>query len=318
MGKGSSETTTTAISQEDANSVRAGRTAGQATANAANAGPWAQGVNQLTQQALGQYGDMYNQYGQMGGQGQNLFNQASQVGMQTGLEGLGGYMNPMLEQYFAGMDPMYQRAMEQANMMAKQGASGAGMAFGQNSRAGLMQGQAIGDIMRQQMADYGNRQYQSASDAANMLMADRNRIGSYQGMYGQMGLAGLGGQMDVTKNQMLGGDYLRNVASQQAQDPYMRRAAAQQAIQSGHGQNISTSTTTEKSGDLLGDILSVGSTIGSFAVPGAGGLLGGLLGGGGGAPQITSQMAQATQPQNVMGPTVQPLDFAAWNNPWGD
>ena len=39
---------------------------------------------------------------------------------------------------------------------------------------------------------------------------------------------------------------------------------------------------------------------------GALGALGGIFGGGGGGPQITSQMAQATQPAGVMGPMVSP------------
>ena len=314
MGKGSEESQTTRISAEDAASVRAGREAGQATAGAAMSQPWAQGLDPLTGQAIGQYDQQYGQYGQYGQQGMDLFGRASEVGMGMGLEGMDAYMNPMLQQYYQGMDPMYARAYEQAGQTAGQQATMQG-AYG-GSRGAIMEGQMRGDVQRSQMADYGGMQYQAGRDAAGMLMQDRSRIGGYQDMYRGMGLDALGGQADITRNQAMMGDYRRNVAQQQAQDEYMRRMAAQQGIQSGHGQNIETVQTTRKEGDLLGDVLAVGGMAGGLLMPGAGGILG-QLGGGRQGPQVTSQMAAATQPQGVMGPTIQPQDLGAWNDPWG-
>jgi hypothetical protein len=313
MGKGSTETQTTALSEEDAASIRAGRDAGAATAAAANAGPWAQGLDPYTHQAGQQYDDIYGQYGGFGDVFSDLLRQSSDIGMQTGLQGLESYMNPMLGSYFAGMDPMYQNAYAQAGQTADQQATMQG-AFG-GSRAGIAEGQARGDVQIAQLADYGSHQYQAARDAAGMLMDDRSRIGGYQNLYAGMGLNALAGQQDVTRNQAIMGDYRRNVAQQQAQDEYMRRAAAQQGIQAGHGENISTSVTSEKEGDLLGDVLSVGGMAAGALIPGAGGLLGMLGGGGGGGPNVTSQMAAATQPQNVMGPTINPQQFTDWVDP---
>lgn len=308
MGKGSTETITTQIGESDAAATEMGRVAGQQTATAANATPWAQGLDPLTGQAIGQYGQQYDQYGQYGDQFNQWAQQGMATGMQTGLEGLGGYMNPMMDQYRAGMDPMYARAYEQAGQTAGQNATMQG-AFG-GSRSAIMEGQMRGDVQRSQMADYGQRQYQSAQEGARMMMEERARMGGYGQNFSGMGMNALAGQGDVTRNQAIMGDYRRNVAGQQAQDEYMRRAAAQQAITGSYGRTIQNTTTTEKPGDLLGDVMSVGGTLGGFA-----------FGGGGDNPMadlgVTSAMAQATQPGPIQGPSAQPINFAQWNDPWG-
>ncbi len=295
MGKGSTETTTNTLGRGDTQHIQSGRDAGAATASQAlNGGPWAQGMDPLSQQAIDQYGQQYGQYGQLAGNynamAQNALGQAGQ----TGLGGLGGYMNPMLQQYFQGMDPMYQRAYDQSALHARQQATGAGQAFGQNSRSGLMEGEATGNVQRQQMADYGNVQYQTGRDAAGMLMGDRARLGQLGMGMGGMGMNAMGAQNTLTGQQAQMGDYRRNVDQQVAQDPYMRHAAAQQAWNTSYGKDQVQRTTSEKSGSLLNDALSIGGMAASFLVPGAGGALG-MLGstGGGQQPNYNVQNPQS-------------------------
>jgi len=295
MGKGSEETTTTRLSQEDINATQAGRDAGYATADAAYGGSWAQPLDPMSEQAGGQYGQMYDAYGNLAQQYGQQFQQASQIGMGMGLEGLSGYMNPMLEQYYAGMDPMYQRAYAQAGQTAGQQATQQG-AYG-GSRSAILEGQMRGDVQRSQMADYGRVQYGAARDAAGMLMQDRARIGGYQGMYGGLGMDALSGQMGATGAQAGYGDYRRNVAQQQAMDEYMRRAAGQEAIQSGYGRDTERTTTSEKGGDLFGDILAVGGTAAGIAFPPAAPAIN-LLGG---QPQAAPQAPQGANPWGMGG-----------------
>ncbi len=134
--------------------------------------------------------------------------------------------------------------------------------------------------------------------------------------YAGMGMNALSGQGGVTRNQAIMGDYRRNVASQQAQDEYMRAAAAQNAITGSYGRDIKRTETSVKEGDLLGDVMSVAGTVGGFVAGGPAGAAA-MSSLGGGQPPITSQMAQATQPGPIQGPSVNPTDFAQWIDPWG-
>ena len=306
MGKRSTETNTQSISQEDADAVRRGRTAGNATAGAANNGGqmWAQGLDPLTGQAIQQYGDQYGQYGQYGQQFMDQGNTAYGAAMGTGLGGIGAYMNPMVQQYMQGMNPVYQNQMSEAQRMAQQQSSGPGQAYGQNSRSAILEGQMMGDINRQQGADYGQMQYQAARDSAGMMMGERDRMAQMAQYYSGMGMDALSGQEGVTRNQAMMGDYRRSVAGEQAMDPYRRAAAAQQAIQQGYGQTISSTNTSEKSGDLFGDIMAVGGTIG------------GLAGLGGGQRQGEPAPMQGLRPGPIQGPTGVSDNWQDPYDPW--
>lgn len=296
FGKGSSETTTTTLSQEDADQIRATRAAGEATAGAATGGePWAQPIDPLTGQAIDQYQGQYDQYGNFIGDSQGYYGQASEGALQTGLEGIGDYMNPMLAEYMSSMDPEWQQRIAEANQMAEQQASGPGQAFGQNSRSGLLAGRAISDVQRAQMADYGNRAYGAARDAAGFMMGERGRLGGLAGMYGGMGLNALAGQRGVSGDIGRMGEYRRGVGREQAMDDYARQLAGLEARRGSYGKDISTSTTDEKEGDFLGDLLSTAGTVGSIMLPGAGaaaGILGSLGGGEAGDTSLSPQPAQ--------------------------
>jgi hypothetical protein len=208
-------------------------------------------------------------------------------GMGTGLEGMGDYMNPMLAQYFQGMDPLYDRAYAQAGQTAGQQATMQG-AFG-GSRAGIMEGQMRGDVQRAQMADYGSRQYQAAQQAAQLLMGERARMGqmgmgmSQLGLGGQMGA--LGGMGGTNRDLMLGGDYLRNIQQQGNEQEYRNALNAAQAITGTYGKDIKKVTEDRQEGSVLGDLMGIGGMVGGTllgGVPGIGAALGGLFGGGSG------------------------------------
>lgn len=286
LGGDKVSTQTNTIGKQDAAHITAGREAGRTAADAAM-GTQVAGVDPLTGQALGQYGDLYNQYGQQAGMYDPMAANALGFAGQTGLSGLGGYMNPMLEQYFASQDPLWNQRYGQANMLGQQGATGQG-AYG-GARGELLKSDYLSNVMRQQMGQYGQVGYQAAGDAANLMMGERGRMGQLG-----MGLAGLGnqsraGQMDVTRNQMLGGDYLRNIQNQQYQQPFRNAQNAAGMITGTQGQNIYSQSENRQEGSVLGDLMGIGGMVAGTLIGGPAGLAGGALGqlGGGGSAQQT-------------------------------
>jgi hypothetical protein len=271
---GDKTTQTNRISEEDANAIRGIRDAGQTTADAAMAGPWATGANPYTQQGMDRLGQLYGAADMSRRWGQDYGRNALNFASQTGLQGMGDYMNPMLSQYFAGMDPMYARAYEQAGTTAAQNATRQG-AFG-GSRSAIMEGQMRGDVQRNQMADYGRYQAMAGQDAIRAMLGERQ----FQGQLGQNMLNfsqnALNQQGMFNQQRMAGGDYLRRVQMEQNMDPYTRAAAAQNAKMSAYGKDIENSSTTQTQQSPFNQMLNLAATAAQF-MPGGGG-------GGGGAP----------------------------------
>ena len=277
-----------ALSDEDAAAIRAGRDAGQASADAAMAGPWAQGVNPYTQQAADQFGQQYGAQQQFGDQWGAYGQQAMQGAMQTGMGAISPLQQQMMEQYRAGMDPVHAQNQAMLGMSANQNATGQG-AYG-GSRSAIQQAMAENQALQGRAAQYGQMQYQTGQDAMQFAQQERARMQQLGLSAGQMQQGAMGQQMGLSGNTAKMGDYMRNVAGQQAQDEFARRAAAQGQIQGGYGKDISyTDTKTEEGTGILGGIIGAATKIGSFALPGIGGALSGLIGGGGGGGQSTSQ-----------------------------
>lgn len=286
FGGDKTTTTTTQLGKGDRAYIDQTRLAGERTDAAAMGGNWAEGINPLTQQAAGQYGDiygglqnLYGQYGQMADQ-YGQYTGALDFANQTGLQGMGDYMNPMLGQYYQGMNPVYDQQRANAGMAADQYSTMAGGYGGSRSAVANMYGQQ--QVNLAQGADYGNVQYMAGRDAAGMLMGERSRMqnlgfGAMQGqanMYGQQRNV-LGQQQGVTGAQASMGDYMRNVRMQQNEDEYRRSLAGQNAMETAYGRDKKRTVTNVEEGNVLGDMLGAATTIGSFFVPGAQGL-GGL------------------------------------------
>jgi hypothetical protein len=241
-----------------------------------------------------QYGNLVNQYGPMA---QNALNFAGQ----TGLQGMDQYMNPMWAQYQGGMDPVYDRMRQQAQMNAAQQASAAG-AFG-GSRSAILNSMMQGDVNMQMGQDYGQRRFDMGRDAAGMLMGERQRMGQYGMGLADLQYRGLQGQSDAYKNLAIGGDYRRDVLNQQNQADFANKANAAQMIMNTQGQNLKTVQEQREKGSVLGDLASMGMMGASLFTGGAAGAAGGLLGslGGGASPaqQMISQSPIMQQGANV-------------------
>lgn len=312
LGGDKTSTSTQTIGADDAAYVDQIRAAGQRTDAATQGGNWAEGVNPLTQQAAGQYGDiygglqgLYGQYGQMADQ-YGQYTGALDFANQTGLQGMGEYMNPMLDQYYAGMNPMYDQQRAQAGMAVDQGSTLAGGYGGSRSAVANMYGQ--NQINLAQGADYGRIQYGAGRDAAGMLLSERGRMqnlgfGAMQGqasMYGaQQGV--LNQQQGVSGAQAQLGDYMRDVRMQQNQDQYRRSLAGGQAMQDSYMGPKKQVRTDVEEGSVFGDLMGIAGTVGSFMVPGAGAALSGLSGFG--------QNMGSNTPGGMQGPSSNIWDY---------
>lgn len=296
-------TTTSALGAEDANQIRDQRAAAEQAAQAAM-GVEVAGANPYTTGAMENYAGMYGEFGGQaagyGGQAQGAFDFANQ----TGMGGVGEYyQQPLLDQYFANMNPQWAEQMNMAGMGGQQGATSAG-AYG-GSRAAIASEYGRRQVGNAQMADYGARTYDIGRDAAGYMMGERERM---QRM--GMGFAGLQGQYDdrrygVNRDLMLGGDYMRNIETEQNRSGFVNAANAAEQTRLGYGKDISSTVERREEGSILGDLAGLATTAAGIAMPGAGSMLGQL--GGGGGPQITPEMAAATQPQGIMPPSVQPV-----------
>lgn len=270
---GGNETTqTNRISEEDANAIRGIRGAGQTTADAAMAGPWAQGSSAYTDQGMNRLGDMYRMADNNRQWGQDYGRNALNFAGQTGLQGMGQYMNPMLQQYFESQDPLWARRTAMAGMGEDQNSTMQG-AFG-GTRAAMAKEYGRQHTQDAQMAQYGQFQAQAGQDAIRAMLGERQ----FQGQLGQnmlnFGSQSLGQMGGFNRERMAGGDYMRRVQMEQNMDPYTRAAAAQNAQMSAYGKDIENSSTTQTNQSPFNQLLNLGGTVG--------GMFGG--GGGGGAP----------------------------------
>lgn len=294
---------TATIGREDADYVRGIRESGQNLQDLAGQGPWTTGANPYTtggmqtyQDLMGQYGGMANQYGGMAG---DAFGNA----MGMGLQGLDAYSSPMMQQYQQMTDPAYQQRLQEAMSMGGTLGTAPGQAAGQNIRGELFRSDLVGQQMQGRAQELGSMQDQYTRMGANMLMGDRQRMGSlgaqFAGLHGQ----GLSGQMDANRNLMLGGDYLRNIDNQMLMDPWNRATAGHQAMAGSYGGPITQKQTNVEEGNLFGDLMGIAGMGAGLIMGGpagasiAGGALQGL-GGGGGGPNMPSLFQQ---PQSWFG-----------------
>jgi hypothetical protein len=324
LGLGGDKVTheTQTIGKADKAYVTGVRGAAGQTAAAAQGGQWAQGIDPLTGQAIGQYGDIYGQYGNMYGQGGQMANLgmgALQGGMQTGFGGLGQYVDPIVQAYQQATQGGYDYNLNRARSEGGIAGTLPGQAPDQAGRAGILQAELMGNVMRGRQQELGGVAAQAQNTALQSMMAERARMGQLglgaygQGAQGQFGaLSGMG---STTRDQALMGDYRRGVGREQAMDEYQRMLAAQQALQSGYMGPMTQTRTTREEGSVFGDLMGMAGIASSF-IPGIGGAASGVLGalgGGGGGPQVQAPMVPMGMPQThgiqvpqLQAPTLQP------------
>jgi hypothetical protein len=143
-------------------------------------------IDQYRRMAMGSFGQAganpwLNQYGQQAGQ---LAQQGLGYGMQQGLQGIEGFMNPYLGSVIGAMNPLYDQQRAIANRAAGDMATRAG-AFG-GSREAVLRGTMMNDVNQQQQAMNANLLNSGFQNAAQQLMAQR-------AMQAQMGMGGLQG-----------------------------------------------------------------------------------------------------------------------------
>jgi hypothetical protein len=307
LGFGGDKTTTSTqtIGSEDQDYMRRQREAGAAAAEAATQGPWtadpsARWGNYASQSnnAFRQYGDLMGQFGGMG-------QQAMGNAMGMGLSGLGSYMNPMFDQWMQATNPAYQQSLAEAGNQARVGTTLPGASAMQSTRSGVVEGQMLGDVNNARMGQIGNMQAQMASQAANMLMQDRARMGDLgMNLYNQSMAAG-DRQRQAQGDILTQEEHARRLREQALQDPYRQRSAAAAEYKNAFGAPMETTQTdVQEGGGWFQDFLGAALPIAGMALGPAGAMGGGFLSNmfGGGGPQITSAMAQATQPTSVMPP----------------
>ena len=273
MGKGSSETATQRMGEQDQAYINQVRTAAGATSAAAAGGVWAEGPNQYQQDAAQRWGDVY-------GAGQDMYNRGMQGwgnAMQQGLNGLSAYTDPLMADYGQYMNPVFDRMRGQRQMGIAQDATRQGAYGGSRSAVAA----SLGDAQQNELE--GNFYLQALMQNQGMglgaMMQDRQR-----GLQGAL-FAGGGLNAMAGANQQAGqtGELFRNIDVGMNMDPYTRSLAAQQAQMGGFMGPMEQSNTTEKSGNLFGDILGLGLTGASFFFPPA------------------AAAAQATQTMNGLG-----------------
>lgn len=167
----------------------------------------------------------------------------------------------------------------------------AGMLAGGLQAAGMGQQGAIAQNelgLRNAMANQQGRQF----DQSNML---QRALGLQSG-----NLQGLGQQQSAAQGLMQGGEQLRGIQNQQAQEQLFRYQQALGLGQGGFGQTLGSTTDTQMSGvtedrqkgDLFGDLMGLGLTAGGMFLGGpAGAAAAGGLPGGGTGSQIAQQAA---------------------------
>lgn len=205
----------------------------QEAAQRASQGGYTPGINDWTQQSAGGAQTQMGMGGDMFGFGQGLANQALPGAMQTGAQGMEGFMNPYQQQVIGGMNDQFAREqLMQANQLSDQ-AQGAG-AWG-GSRSGVAEG-----IMRSRAgADHNLSISQMLSNQFNQNMGYlQNQRGQHQnmlGLAGQFGAQGAGimGQGAGLLGQQ--GEYARQVQQNQMRDQLFADQQAQQLLQGGLG-----------------------------------------------------------------------------------
>ena len=207
--------------------------------------------------------DIYKQAG--GGLGIGMDAMQRGLGMQWNADSAQQYMNPyqsqVMDQWNQQFGDMRQATMNDINNQATQ--SGA---FG-GSRHGVAEGQALGDLGKQQSLQQAQMLQSGFGDAYNQFSNERNAaMQGGQGMAnlgfgGAQGMMGYGQQQQQVAQARFNAqheDELRRQGwSQQQLDALNRTMSVSPYSQSG-------SQTTKTPGNLFGDILGAGLGVASF------------------------------------------------------
>lgn len=151
-------------------------------------------LDQQRRQAQGQF-DAAGQFNQGQQQAYNNYGQFTRgigFGMQTGAQGIEGYLNPEQANYDNALNPFWDQSRAEAGQQANAAAVGSN-AFG-GSRAALNAGQQISNVTNQQGALRAQNQFQAWQQAMMQLQGDRSNALQF-GMMGAQGQAGLGNQL---------------------------------------------------------------------------------------------------------------------------
>lgn len=206
------------------------------------------GADPASLQAMGLFGNMAG-YGQQGG--------AALAGDQNAINGL---MNPYLDQVLGGVNAQYGQDSQMLNKNVNDTATQQG-AFG-GDRAALERGAAQGNLA------LGHQQ-----QVGDILHGGYNEMLQRAAGLAQMGLGAAG-------QQFAGGDYMRNIAQQQANPELMKQQILAQGTQGGNVGNYSNTNYTKTGAmqNIIGGASALGGLFGG--VPGLSGL-GSLFGGAG-------------------------------------
>jgi hypothetical protein len=113
---------------------------------------------------------------------------------QTGLGGIGGYMDPYQQDVVGGVQSDFNRQRALANAQAAGMATAQG-AFG-GSREAVLRANALNDVNQNEASTLANLRYSGFNDAAARLQADRAMAGNL-GLAGFQGLANVGGMQNA-------------------------------------------------------------------------------------------------------------------------
>lgn len=214
--------------------------------------------------------DMYRQA--QGGLGIGMDAMQRGLGMQWGDKAANQYMNPyqsqVMDQWNQQYGDMRQNTLNDVNQEAMQ--SGA---FG-GSRHGVMGGQALADLGKQQSLQQAQMLQQGYGDAYGQFANDRNAL-----MQGGQGMANLGfggaqGLQGLAQQQMQFGDANRQIAqmgNDAKREEFLRgqgwdqqQLGAMIAAMQGAPYSQTAKSVTKTPGNLFGDILGVAGIGGSF------------------------------------------------------
>lgn len=197
---------------------------------------------------------------------------------QTGMGGIGEYMDPYQSQVMQGFEANVQRQREQSARRAGDVATQSG-AFGGN-RGAVLEAEGLRDINQMGQSGAANLLSSGYGQAQQQMMADRQRMGS-MGMMGMQNLYNIGQFQGGQQAQGLAGmrgmnEYQRNVAMQQRNQPFQDYQQAMGLMgQPGQGGSTSTQSTPTSGGGAFQGAL--GGAMSGF---GMGGPIGGAIGGG--------------------------------------
>lgn len=261
MGKGGSTTTTQTMSLDPSTQAYKDWYQQQAQAAAKRAG----GMGQITAgpgAASAEAGRLYSGagagYGDLARQ-----NLGFASGPLSGMD-LSGYLNPHESGVIGGVQSDFDRQRGLASARAGDLATQEG-AFG-GSRSALLEAQGLRDVNQQETNTLANLRYGGFMNAQDRAMADR-------AMAANLGMAGLGGQLQAGQGLMDLDAYRQAIATQQNMDPLMRSRYALEFGQMGMNTpyGMTNTTTEERSGNWFNDLLGLGMTAGGFLIGGPAG-----------------------------------------------